>query len=162
MTTLRTFVLVVAALSMGLAAGLFYTFQVAVMRGLARTDDRTFVAAMQWINVKILNFWFALSFGGALVLALLSAVLFVGADDRTPFWWIVAGLVLYVITIGITGGRNVPTNNALNAAGDPNKVADLAAVRRAFEGPWVRWNLVRTWTSLLAFLCLILAVLTTS
>ena len=140
---------------MGLAAGLFYTFQVAVMPGLARTDDRTFVDAMRWINVKILNVWFALSFGGALVLALLSTVLFIGKDG---FGWIVAGLVLYFAVIVVTGTRNVPMNNALLAAAERD--GDPAETRRAFEKPWVRWNLARTWLSLAAFTCLVLAVLT--
>jgi hypothetical protein len=35
------------------------------MPGLRRTDDRTFVDAMQSINVAIINGWFALSFAGA-------------------------------------------------------------------------------------------------
>ena len=151
MTTLRTFVLVVATLSMGLAAGLFYTFQVAVMRGLARTDDRTFVAAMQWINVKILNFWFALSFGFALPLTIVAAILLIG--EPAALAWTVAAAVLYFAVIVITFARNVPLNNALNAAGD----RDPAAARRAFEKPWVRWNLARTWLSLADFACLDIA-----
>jgi uncharacterized membrane protein len=153
MTTLRTLVLVLATLSMGLAAGLFYTFQVVVMRGLAVTDDRTFVATMQAINVKILNVWFALSFGFALPLAILAAVLLIGRPG--PLAWTVAAAVLYAAVIVVTAVRNIPMNNALDAAGDH----DPAATRRAFEKPWVRWNLARTWLSLAAFACLVLAVL---
>jgi uncharacterized membrane protein len=149
---MTTLVLVLATISMGLAAGLFYTFQVAVMRGLAHTDDRTFVDAMRWINIKILNFWFALSFGGALVLALLSTVLLVGEDG---FGWSVAATVLYVAVIAVTGARNVPMNNALVAAAERNE--DPGAARQAFEKPWVRWNLARTWLSLAAFASLVIA-----
>jgi uncharacterized membrane protein len=44
-----------------------------VMPGLRRTDDRTFVSAMQRINVAILNGWFMLSFFGALVVMAVAA-----------------------------------------------------------------------------------------
>ncbi|MCP9487822.1 MAG: hypothetical protein MSC30_18440 [Gaiellaceae bacterium MAG52_C11] len=40
-------VLVAAVIAMGLLAGLFYAFDVAVMPGLTAADDRTLVDAMQ-------------------------------------------------------------------------------------------------------------------
>ena len=49
---------------------------------------------------------------------------------------------------------NVPLNNQLNAAGAPDRIADLAAVRERFEATWVRWNVVRTVASTAAFGCL--------
>jgi uncharacterized membrane protein len=150
---MTTLLLVLATVSMGLAAGLFYTFQISVMRGLAHTDDRTFVATMRSINVKILNFWFALSFGLALPLAIVAAILLIG--EPAALAWTVAAAVLYFAVIVITGARNVPLNNALDAAVD----RDPADTRRAFEKPWVRWNLARTWLSLAAFTCLVLATL---
>lgn len=145
---MTTFFLVLATVSMGLAAGLFYTFQISVMRGLAASDDRTYVRAMQQINIKILNGWFALSFVLALPLAIVAAIL---ADDNRI--WAVAAAVLYAGVIVITGTRNVPLNNALNAAGD----TDPTVARQAFEKPWMRWNLVRTWLSLAAFASLVIA-----
>jgi uncharacterized membrane protein len=148
---MTTLFLVLATVSMGLAAGLFYTFQISVMRGLAASDDRTYVAAMQSINVKILNIWFALSFGFALPLTIVAAILLIG--EGAALAWTVAAAVLYFAVIVITFARNVPLNNALNAAGD----RDPAAARRAFEKPWVRWNLARTWLSLAAFACLVIA-----
>jgi uncharacterized membrane protein len=48
----------------------------------------------------------------------------------------------------------VPLNDALAAAGDPDRVTDLAAVRAAFAPPWGRWNTVRAVTSTLAVGCL--------
>jgi uncharacterized membrane protein len=139
---------------MGLAAGLFYTFACAVMPGLRGTDPRTFVEAMQRINVAILNGWFALSFVGALVLTALAAALHLPANGRAVLPWILAALVLYALVLVITMAVNVPLNDALVAAGDPDRIADLAEVRRRFEVPWVRWNLVRAVTSTAAFGCL--------
>jgi uncharacterized membrane protein len=51
----RSGTLAAATLTTGLMAGLYYAYAYSVMLGLSRTDDRTFVSAMQQINVAILN-----------------------------------------------------------------------------------------------------------
>ncbi|BCJ69774.1 DUF1772 domain-containing protein [Polymorphospora rubra] len=155
MGTLRTAVLVAATGTAGLLAGLFYAYACSVMPGLRRTDDRTFVEAMRHINVAILNGWFALSFGGAPLLALVAVVLHWGAGGPT-LWWTVAAVACHAVTLGVTGAVNVPLNNRLDAAGGP---ADPGPVRAAFEARWVRWNLVRTVASVAAFGCLLGALL---
>ena len=58
----------------------------------------------------------------------------------------------------VTFAANVPLNNALMRAGEPAGVADPGEVRRRFEAPWVRWNTVRTATSVAAFACLVWAL----
>ena len=58
-------VIVLAVLANGLQAGTYYTWATGVMPGLGRTDDRTFVHAMQEMNVAIVNPVFLLSFLGA-------------------------------------------------------------------------------------------------
>jgi uncharacterized membrane protein len=146
--------LLAATLTTGLAAGLFYAFAYAVMPGLAGTDDRTYVGSMQRINVAILNGWFALAFGGALVFTAVAAALHVRADGRSILPWVLAALVLYLATIAVTMGINVPLNDTLAAAGEPARIADLTAVREHFEAKWVRWNIVRTITCTAAFGCL--------
>ncbi len=151
---LRSATLVAAAVVTGLFAGLFYTFAVSVMIGLQRVDDRTFVSAMQQINVGILNGWFFASFFGAPVLVALAAVLHLNAGDKRALLWLVAGFVLVVATLIITIGINVPLNDALAAAGEPDRIADLAAVRAQFESAWVRWNVARAITSTAALACL--------
>ena len=147
MELLRTAALVGATVAMALFAGLFYTFAMSVMVGLKRTDDRTFVTAMQWINATITNGWFAISFFGSIALSVLAAVLHVGGDGRRVVPWIVAAIACYAVTFAITMGVNVPLNNALAAAGEPDRVADLAAVRERFEARWVHWNVARAVTS---------------
>jgi uncharacterized membrane protein len=150
----RTAVLAAATIATGLVAGLFYAYACSVMLGLGRTDDRTFVDVMQKINVAILNGWFALSFAGALVLTILAAVFHLRGDGRLVLPWIAAAFVLYGLALVITMGFNVPLNNALAAAGEPDRIADLATVRERFEASWVRWNVVRAVTSTAALGCL--------
>ena len=159
MTSFRTAALVAATFTSGLSAGLFYAYFFSVMPGLGASDDRTFVTAMQWINVKILNGWFAVAFAGAPLLSVLAGVLLLvgGAPAGTAL--ALAGAVLAVLTVVVTFVWNVPLNNALMRAGEPDRIADLAEVRRRFEAPWVRWNTVRTATSVAGFACLVGALL---
>ncbi|MGW2195793.1 DUF1772 domain-containing protein, partial [Streptosporangium sp. NPDC001682] len=97
----RGVALVAATITVGLMAGLFYAYTCSVMPGLGQTDDRTFVGAMRRINVAILNGWFAVCFGGALVLTVLAAVLHLHREGRPVLPWIVAALVLYVVVLVI-------------------------------------------------------------
>jgi uncharacterized membrane protein len=153
MTLLRTLSLLGATLTMGLAAGVFALYAHTIMPGLKATDDRTFVTAFQAIDRAIINPWFmAGAFFGALVLTVVAAVANLG-EDALP--WIVAALVLYLIVVVITLAVNVPLNDAIKAAGDPDRITDLAGVRERFhETRWAAWNLVRVVTSTAAFGCL--------
>jgi len=146
-------VIVLAVLTSALQAGTYYTWASGVMPGLARTDDRTFVHAMQQMNVAIVNPVFLASFLGAPVLGVLAAVLTDGD------LWALTGAVGAVATLVITFGGNIPLNNALDAAGPVDDVPDLGAVRSAFESRWVRLNVLRALTSTAAVVLLTLAAL---
>jgi uncharacterized membrane protein len=149
--------LVAATLAMGMMAGVFALYSHTVMRGLGRTDDRTFVGAFQSIDKAIINPWFLSTFLGALVFSMLAGLLQLGSL-RMP--WILAALVLYLIAFVATIAVNVPLNNDLKAAGDVDRITDLAAVRGRFnEAKWARWNHVRTVTSVAATVCLAIALL---
>ena len=126
-TSWATATLVAATITNGLMAGLFAAYSYAVMPGLGQADDRTFVEAMQQTNAAILNGWFGICFGGALLFAAAASVLHLG---RPGLPWIVAGLVLYAAVLVITFRVNVPLNDRLAAAGDP---ATLAGSR---SGSW--------------------------
>ena len=147
--------LVGAAVTVGPIAGVFWLYAHAIMPGLRRTDDRTFVAAFQAIDKAIINPWFMVSFFGALVLTGVAVALHLALDRRSVLPWILAAFVLYLATVVITLAVNVPLNNALKGAGDPNRIADPATVRLQFNEPrWAAWNLARTLMSTVAFGCL--------
>jgi uncharacterized membrane protein len=66
--------------------------------------------------------------------------------------WLLVAAVLLVAGVIMTVAVNVPLNDAIKAAGDPDRIPDLAVVRRAFDEPrWATWNLVRTVTTVAAF-----------
>jgi uncharacterized membrane protein len=159
-TEARGAVLVAAALAMGLMAGVFGVYAHTIMRGLGDTDDRTFVGAFQAMDRAIINPLFMLAFMGALALTAGATLLYVrgdGGSTVTP--WVVAALGLYVVVFLVTVTIHVPLNDGLKAAGDPDRIADLAAVRDAFhEGRWAAWNVVRAVATTVAFGCLLWAL----
>jgi uncharacterized membrane protein len=152
-TVLKAASLLGATVTMGLVAGVFALYAHTIMPGLKSTDDRTFVTAFQSIDRAIINPWFmAGGFVGALILTVLAALANRG-EDALP--WIVAALILYLVAVVITIAVNVPLNDAIKAAGDPDRIRDLAGVRERFhETRWAAWNLVRVVTSTAAFACL--------
>ena len=140
-----------------LMAGLFFAFSVAVMRALGRLPAAHGMAAMQSINVAILNPVFLSVFLGTAALCLVVVVSSLFRWHEPGAFLFVAGAVLYFIgTFVTTIVVNVPMNNALasTAATDPQAAARWAA----YLTNWTAWNHVRTLTSLAATLVLTLAV----
>ncbi|MGK5632830.1 DUF1772 domain-containing protein [Streptomyces sp. URMC 123] len=158
MRTLQTVALVAATVGAGLMAGLFGVFACAVMPALARLDDRGFVQAMQHINREILNGFFLTPFLLPLPLLCLAVFLSAKGQDAGALPWIVAALALYAVAFLVTGTRNVPLNNALDAVSPTAGDGPLGAARAAFEGPWVAWNTVRALLHTGAFGCLVWAL----
>lgn len=149
--------LVAATVTMGVMAGVFGLYAHTIMPGLRRTDDRTFVGAFQAVDRKIINPWFIPVFFGALVLTAAAGLL--RADGGgTVLVLIAAAFVLYLAVILVTMKVNVPRNNAIKAAGDPDQI-DVVAVRARFgEATWVRWNLFRTFATTAAAISLAAAL----
>jgi uncharacterized membrane protein len=152
-------VLGAAAVVMGLAAGFIFAYSSSVMPGLADSGDRVFVEAMQDINEATENPVFFAAYFGAFLLTGAAAVMLGSQGGGPAFRWTIAALVLYGVALAVTIGVNVPLNDDLANAGNPDQIADLAAVRDDFEGPWVAWNIVRTVVSTLALGALAWALL---
>ena len=150
-------VLGLAALAAGMMAGVFAIFSTAVMAGLRRTDDRTFVGAFGEVDRSILSPIFLAMYLGALVLPALAALL--GLGEGTVAAWSAAAFVLYLAVMIITGRIHLPSNDALKAEGPVDAIPDHGAVRRAFdEARWVRWNHLRAALSVAATGCLLVAL----
>jgi uncharacterized membrane protein len=146
--------LMAATMTMGLMAGVFGLYAHAIMPGFGATDDRTFVGAFQALDRAIINPLFMLWFFGALALTGVAGALHLGGEPSV-LPWVAAALVLYAVVFAITIGVNVPLNDAIKAAGDPDRIADLAAVRERFdEARWAAWNVVRAVATTAAFGCL--------
>jgi uncharacterized membrane protein len=133
----------VTTVLMGLIAGFFYAYACSVMLGLAEVDDRTFIDTMQAINATVRNAGFAPSFFGSLIASVATAMVLYA--KRNPARHLVAlAAALYFAAFAITFGISVPLNNELADAGSTATITDHAAVRQAYEDPWVVWNIIRT------------------
>ncbi len=146
---LISLVTLLAGLGSGLIGGVFFAFSSFVLPALVRLPGLQGIAAMQSINVVVLNRSFLGSFLGT---ALACAVLVVDALAR----WsapgaklrLAASLFYLVGTLFVTGALNVPLNNAL-ARMDP-RAHDAARGWARFVAGWSLWNHVRTTASIVA------------
>jgi uncharacterized membrane protein len=156
MEQLRAASLVAATLATGFVASIFVHWSNTIMPGLRSTDDRTFVTAYQQLDDAITNpLFLGFGFVGALLLTGLAGALQLSAGRRSALPWIAAAFVLYLAAFVITIGVNEPLNEEVRNAGDPDRIADLAAVRDDLkESTWVAWNHVRSVASAIAFGCL--------
>ena len=154
---LITVITFVAALGSGLMAGLFFVFSVFMMTALARLGAPQGIAAMQSVNVAILNPVFLTVFMGTAVLSLVTAVAAIWNWSADGSGWLLAGSLLYLVGIlAVTMMFNVPLNDAL-AAADPAS-GEGAALWERYLDVWVKWNHVRTATGLGALACFIMAL----
>ncbi|SDS33071.1 anthrone oxygenase family protein [Actinoplanes derwentensis] len=151
----RTTTLFIAAISLGLMAGLFYGYAGSVMPALRRADDHTVIDVMQRINVAIQNPLFGLLFTGALIATGVAAFQQFSAGHTAVWVPLVIGLVLYLATMAITFGVNIPLNNRLAAAGPARGIADPQRVRGEFFDRWVRAHHQRTLTCTGAFAAIV-------
>jgi uncharacterized membrane protein len=157
LTVAQALSLVVATAATGLSAGLLYAYACSVMPGLARTDDRTFVAAMRAINDAILNGWFALSSVGALLATPLTVALHL-TQPTAVRWWAAAALALQLLVVTVTARGNVPLNHELGAQDPHEPTFRFDLTRDAFEAPWNHWHRARTLAGVAAFGCLLIAM----
>lgn len=146
-----------AVLGSGLVAGIFYAFSTFVMKALDRLPHAQGVAAMQSINVTVLNHWFLAVFVGTGVLSLVAmgaATLRWNEPGMLPLF-LGGGLYLagsFLVTILC----NVPRNQVLaSLRPDDPRIADAWA---GYMTGWTRWNHIRVAASLAACACFVLAI----
>lgn len=149
MTDLLSTSILAATLGCGLIAGVFFAFSAFVMKALAALPPAQGIAAMQSINVVVINPWFLGIFLGTGVVCICLAASSLLAWDRPGAACLLAGCALYLIgTVGVTMIFNVPRNNAL-AAVDP-ATAEAAKIWTEYVRSWTAWNTVRTLAALAA------------
>ncbi len=146
-----------SALGCGLIAGAFFAFSTFVMKALGNLPPAQGIAAMQSINVVVINPWFLTIFLG---IAMMCVVVGIASalrwhDPGAPY--LIAGSLLYVVgTFAVTMLANVPLNTALaNVAPDS---AEGARLWGRYLTSWTAWNHVRTIAALAAAASLTIAL----
>lgn len=146
-----------AALGSGIVAGIFYGFSSFIMKALEKLPPHEGIAAMQSINVAVINPAFFVAFFGTAVLSLVLGVVAVLDGSVAGAALLATGALLYLVgCIGVTMVFNVPLNNRL--AGVKPESAEGAEVWRHYLVAWTRWNSVRTAASALASVFFIVAM----
>ena len=133
---------IATALGCGAVGGVFFAFSSFVMGALDRLPAAQGIAAMQSINVVVINpvFMTALFGTGAACVALAIA-------DPSPV--VLAAAATYLLgVLGTTMAYNVPRNDAL-AALDPG-AAEAASAWRRYVREWTTANHVRAVAGLAA------------
>jgi uncharacterized membrane protein len=147
-----------AAIGSGLVAGIFFAFSTFVMAALGRIPPEQGIAAMQSINITVLNPAFFIAFlgTGAVCLAL-AAGSYVWWGEASGKLVLAASLIYLVGCIGVTMVCNVPLNNAL-AAAQPN-TPEAATLWSRYLNTWTAWNHLRTVAPLLSAILFMAALL---
>jgi uncharacterized membrane protein len=130
-----------AALGTGLIAGTFFGFSTFIMRALERLPPPQGIAAMQFINITVLNplFMGALFGTGMLCLAITGRSLQTWNEPQSILF--LAASICYLLALVVTVAFNVPLNDALanfNSAG-----AEALSFWNHYVQNWTRWNHVR-------------------
>lgn len=153
-----TIVTFASALGAGVIGGVFFAFSSFVMGALARLPAAQGIAAMQSINIVVINpLFLGAMFGtGAACLGLIPGALLRWQSAGAAY--VLAGAAIYLVgCILVTMVCNVPRNNAL-ATWDPN-AAEAAGLWSDYVSSWTLWNHVRAAASVLAAALFILALI---
>ena len=155
----RTLV-IVAVVATGVMAGVYFAFSTFVMAGLRLAPDEDGIRAMQGINEAApASPPFVLTLFGTGVLGIGLGVWALTDLDRPAAPYVLAGGVLYLVTVILTGAYHIPRNNALLEV-DPVS-AEAGEAWRRFYDSWVPANHARALFAAAATGAYVLALLAT-
>jgi uncharacterized membrane protein len=143
MNGLITALMLLALLGSALIGGVFFAFSSFVMKALARMPSPEGIAAMQSINVVVINPSFLAAFIGTALLSVGVAALVLVNHVHPSTMFYLGGAVLYFAgTFLVTIFGNVPMNDQLAtlSATDP----DAIPLWIHYLDRWTMWNHVRT------------------
>jgi len=158
MSSITIVATILALLGSALIGGVFFAFSSFVMKALARVPSAEGIAAMQSINVVVLNPSFLGAFMGTAVLSLLIAGFAATGWGVPSAPWFLAGALLYIAgTFLVTVLGNVPLNDQLAAISAAD--SGSAAVWEHYLDRWTRLNTIRTIAAMAAALMFALGLM---
>ncbi len=133
----------IALLGSALVGGVFFAFSSFVMKALGRMPSPGGIAAMQSINVTVINPSFLAAFIGTALFSIGVAILTLVVHGHPSTTLFLGGAIFYFVgTFLVTMFANVPLNDQLAAV----SATGINAVRlwRHYLYRWTLWNHVRT------------------
>ncbi len=147
---------VLAALGSGVMAGLFFAFSSFIMTAFSKLPPEQGIAAMNSINVTILNATFSIAFFGTALLCVALGIVSILRWADSGSAWLLLGSALYLIgIIVVTIVFNVPLNDALQATSPAT--TEGSALWTRYLAEWVSWNHIRTLAGMGSLIAFILA-----
>lgn len=138
-----------SALGCGLIAGVFFAFSTFVMSALARLQPSQGIAAMQSINITVINPLFMTAFLGTGAACIFLAISSLLKWHQPGAAYLLLGSLLYLVgTVGVTIVFNVPLNDAL-ATVKPDS-PDGVKLWASYLANWTVWNHIRAAAALAA------------
>lgn len=158
--TFKFSTLILATFLTGLTAGLCFTWTNAVTTGIGRLNNLGYLQAFQQMNRAIINPLFMIVFFGAFIVHFLNIILFRNSSSTVIVMLTMVAALYFLGVVLMTIFGNVPLNEVLDKT-DLAKASmeDLQALRDRFEVKWNRMHLIRTITSALSFLLLLISLL---
>jgi uncharacterized membrane protein len=156
---MKTLTLIVAIVSTGLMAGIFFTWSNAVKPGIGTLDDMTYMKAFQAMNRLILNPLFYLVFILPVLSIAISTCMSFGSTKEYVFELLLTATLIYCLGVFlVTIAGNIPLNELLEHT-DLEKISqiELSDLRGKIETKWNNFNLVRTISSFIAFVLLVIS-----
>ncbi len=151
MISLMPIVGTIALLGAALIGGVFFAVSRFVMKALARVPSSEGIAAMQSINVVVINPSFMSAFMGTAALSFgVGGLALVGWSHPSAPYFLGGAISYFIGTFLVTMVGNVPLNNQLAGV----SATDPAAVEvwKHYLARWTIWNHVRTAAAMVAAL----------
>ena len=157
----ETIILAIAILFTGLMAGIFFTWSNAVKPGIGKLSDLEYLRSLQSMNRVILNKAFIGIFLGAIIAVALVPIFHFKITPNSIFWLLLLALVTYWIGVfGVTVFGNIPLNEILDKINlESITLEEIKALRTSIEVKWNNLNLIRSISSGITFLLLIVSSL---
>ena len=157
----KTIVLAFAILLIGIMAGIFFTWSNAVKPGIGKLSDIEYWRALQAMNRVILNKAFIVIFLGAVIAVTVVPIAHFKLFPDNIFWLFIITLATYWIGVfGVTVLGNVPLNELLDEINlESITLEEIKALRTSIEVKWNNLNLIRSISSGITFVLLIISYL---
>ena len=141
-------------------AGIFFTWTNAVKPGIGTLDDMTYMKAFQAMNRLILNRLFYIVFILPVLTISISTYMSFGSTKLYVFELFLLSTLLYVLGVFlITILGNIPLNELLeNTDLEKISLTELSDLRGKIENKWNNFNLIRTVSSFISFLLLVICL----
>ena len=158
---MKNTIIIVAIISTGIMSGMFFTWTNAVKPGLGTLNNISYLTAFKAMNKAILNPLFYITFILPVLTIPISACMNYSSPNFYVFKLLLACTLIYLFGVFmVTINGNIPINELLENT-DLQKITEteLSSLRDNIENKWNNLNLIRTISSFISFLLMIICLI---